>query len=121
MSKASERAQTRFVCQSCGESFLRWEGQCRACNAWNSLVETQVRAERAARHDARGGLAAAASTRLGDVGQPERRRIPVGIGEFDRVLGGGIVPGSVLLLGGEPGIGKSTLVLQAAAHVADLV
>ena len=122
MSKASGRAQTRFVCQSCGESFLRWEGQCRVCSAWNSLVETQVRAEpRTVRNESRGGLAAAASTRLVDVTEPTRRRLAVGIGELDRVLGGGLVPGSVVLVGGEPGIGKSTLVLQAAAGVAAVV
>ena len=123
MSKASGRAQTRFVCQSCGESFLRWEGQCRACSAWNSLVETQVRTEpRATSHLVVGGGGAVASpTRLVDVGEPERPRIPAGIGELDRVLGGGLVPGSVVLLGGEPGIGKSTLLLQAAAGVAALV
>src|SRR5437773_694701 len=119
MSKASARAQTRFVCQSCGESFLRWEGQCRACSAWNSLVETHVRAEpRPSRLNAGGGLAAAASTRLIDVREPERQRVPVGIGELDRVLGGGLVPGSVALLGGEPGIGKSTLLLQALSSLA---
>jgi DNA repair protein RadA/Sms len=123
MSKASGRAQTRFVCQSCGESFLRWEGQCRACSAWNSLVETQVRTEpRATSHLVVGGGGVIASaTRLVDVGEPERPRIPAGIGELDRVLGGGLVPGSVVLLGGEPGIGKSTLLLQAAAGVASLV
>jgi DNA repair protein RadA/Sms len=123
MSKASGRAQTRFVCQSCGESFLRWEGQCRACSAWNSLVETQVRTEPrpSSRLVVGGGPAAAGATRLVDVGEPERPRIPAGIGELDRVLGGGLVAGSVVLLGGEPGIGKSTLLLQAAAGVAGLV
>jgi DNA repair protein RadA/Sms len=124
MSKASSRPQTRYVCQSCGESFLRWEGQCRACSAWNSLVETQVRTEpRPSRigTSGGGGLGAASATRLADVGEPERPRLPVGIGEFDRVLGGGLVPGSLVLLGGEPGIGKSTLLLQAAAGVAALV
>jgi DNA repair protein RadA/Sms len=123
MSKASGRPQTRYVCQSCGESFLRWEGQCRACSAWNSLVETQVRTEprpsRAVGTGARAG--APIATRLVDVGEPERQRLPVGIGELDRVLGGGLVPGSVVLLGGEPGIGKSTLLLQAAAGIAALV
>src|SRR5258705_8094785 len=96
MSKASGRAQTRFVCQSCGESFLRWEGQCRACSAWNSLVETQVRTEpRVASHlVVGGGLPLAAATRLVDVGEPERPRIAAGIGELDRVLGGGLVAGS---------------------------
>src|SRR5258706_3246177 len=123
MSKASGRAQTRFVCQSCGESFLRWEGQCRACSAWNSLVETQVRSDPrpSSRLVVGGGLAMPGATRLVDVGEPERPRIPIGIGELDRVLGGGLVPGSVVLLGGEPGIGKSTLLLQAAAGIAGLV
>ena len=122
MSKASGRAQTRFVCQSCGESFLRWEGQCRACSAWNSLVETQVRSEpRPSRITAGGGLGAPVVRRLVDVGEPDRPRLPIGIGELDRVLGGGLVPGSVVLLGGEPGIGKSTLLLQAAAGIASLV
>jgi DNA repair protein RadA/Sms len=123
MSKASGRAQTRFVCQSCGESFLRWEGQCRACSAWNSLVETQVRSE--PRPQSRlvvgGGGPMPTATRLIDVGEPDRPRIPAGIGELDRVLGGGLVAGSVVLLGGEPGIGKSTLLLQAAAGIAALV
>jgi DNA repair protein RadA/Sms len=124
MSKASGRAQTRYVCQSCGESFLRWEGQCRACSAWNSLVETQVRSEpRPSRAVGTGvgGAFLTTATRLVDVGEPERARLPVGIGELDRVLGGGLVPGSVVLLGGEPGIGKSTLLLQAAAGIAGLV
>src|SRR6476660_7752722 len=120
MSKASGRAQTRFVCQSCGEAFLRREGQCRACSAWNSLVETQGRtAPRAVRPatGARPGSTSAAVT-LADVGEPDQPRLPVGIGELDRVLGGGLVPGSLVLVGGEPGIGKSTLLLQAAAGIA---
>jgi DNA repair protein RadA/Sms len=123
MSKSPGRPQTRFVCQSCGESFLRWEGQCRACSAWNSLVETQVRAvPRATRAsgarvvDPMGGLVPIA---LADVGEPSQPRLAVGIGELDRVLGGGLVPGSLVLVGGEPGIGKSTLVLQAAAGIAE--
>jgi DNA repair protein RadA/Sms len=123
VSKTASRPQTRFVCQSCGESFLRWEGQCRACSAWNSLVETQVRSEpRAARAQARhdGWTTAASPTRLDEVVEPARVRLPVGIAELDRVLGGGLVAGSVVLLGGEPGIGKSTLLLQAAAGVAAL-
>jgi DNA repair protein RadA/Sms len=123
MSKAPGRAQTRYVCQSCGEAFLRWEGQCRACSAWNSLVETVVRAEaRPARVPMGPGIGGVATaTRLGDVGPSADARLAVGIGELDRVLGGGLVPGSVVLVGGEPGIGKSTLLLQAAAGVAERV
>src|SRR4051794_36461549 len=119
MSKTASRPQTRYVCQSCGESFLRWEGQCRACSAWNSLVETQVRTEpRVSRQSPAGRVASAVPARLDEVIEPERARLPVGIGELDRVLGGGLVAGSVVLLGGEPGIGKSTLLLQVAAGVA---
>jgi DNA repair protein RadA/Sms len=114
------KAQSRYVCQSCAEVYLRWEGQCRACGAWNSLVETLVRepsrSTKSANRPAdaiRGGAVALAD--LHEAGVP---RLPVGIGEFDRVLGGGLVPGSLVLVGGEPGIGKSTLVLQAAAGLA---
>ncbi|HET7703511.1 MAG TPA: DNA repair protein RadA [Candidatus Limnocylindrales bacterium] len=121
MSKASAQPRTRYVCQSCGESFLRWEGQCRACSAWNSLVETQVRSAPRQARQSGGGPAGSSATRLADVGEPARERLPVGIDELDRVLGGGLVPGSLVLVGGEPGIGKSTLLLQAAAGVASLV
>jgi DNA repair protein RadA/Sms len=114
------RAQSRFVCQACGADYPRWEGQCRACAAWNTLVETVVTSrQRAARASGRRGpgrgpepvaLSAAAD------GPVERLR--TGLGELDRVLGGGIVPGSLLLIGGEPGVGKSTLLLQVAGGVA---
>ncbi len=114
------RPQSRYVCQACGEAFLRWEGQCRSCDAWNSLVETVVRApSRAPRGPGAarpGGVAGGARpVPLSAVGEEDLPRIPVGIGELDRVLGGGLVPGSLVLVGGEPGIGKSTLLLQAAA------
>ena len=114
------RASSRYVCQTCGESFLRWEGQCRACGAWNSLVETVVKVPtRAARSTAgRPGREVAVAVPLGAVGTADAPRISVGIAELDRVLGGGLVPGSLVLLGGEPGVGKSTLLLQAAAGVA---
>ena len=110
------RPTSRFVCQGCGEAFLRWEGQCRACGAWNSLVETVVRdTPRAGRgfHIAPDGSAAPVA--LADIGESDVPRLATGITELDRVLGGGIVPGSLVLVGGEPGIGKSTLLLQAAA------
>jgi DNA repair protein RadA/Sms len=113
------RAQSRFVCQACGADFLRWEGQCRSCAAWNTLVETVVTARAAARADA--------VRRIGTVdpvplSAPQEdaptRRLSTGMRELDRVLGGGIVPGSLLLIGGEPGVGKSTLLLQVAGGVA---
>jgi DNA repair protein RadA/Sms len=119
-SKTSGRVQTRYICQACGESFLRWEGQCRSCQAWNTLVETAIRAEpRASRVGVGPGVGGLTpTTRLDSVGIATHERLPVGLGELDRVLGGGLVPGSVILVGGEPGIGKSTLLLQAAAGVA---
>ena len=111
------RAQSRFVCQSCGAAVLRWEGQCRTCGDWNTLVETVVHdAPRQRPTTAHAGSLPVALARADD--GPDEIRRPVGIGELDRVLGGGIVAGSVVLLGGEPGIGKSTLLLQVAAGVA---
>ena len=112
------RPQSRFVCQSCAESFLRWEGQCRACGGWNTLVETVVREpSRAQRVSSRGALAGgvASPSSLAGIADADLPRLGMGIDELDRVLGGGLVPGSLVLLGGEPGIGKSTLLLQAAA------
>ncbi len=112
------RPQSRFVCQSCGETFLRWEGQCRACDGWNTLVETVVRepsrVERAGLRAATAGVAAP-PVGLAAIADADLPRLPLGIDELDRVLGGGLVPGSLVLVGGEPGIGKSTLLLQAAA------
>src|SRR5687767_7991235 len=110
-----------FACQECGAQAPKWMGRCVECGAWNSLVE-----ERASdpTTPTPGGnryaqLGAAGSARLySDVALADAARLSTGIDEFDRVLGGGIVPGSLVLLGGEPGIGKSTLLLQAAAHFA---
>ena len=110
------RPQSRYVCQSCGASVLRWEGQCRDCGAWNTLVETLVAPERARR--ASGGPGSNEPVALRDLDDPAVTRLSTGVGELDRVLGGGLVPGSAVLLAGEPGIGKSTLVLEAAAGVA---
>jgi DNA repair protein RadA/Sms len=120
MTRPAARAHSRYVCQSCAESFLRWEGQCRACGAWNSLVETVVREPRARRvpvDGASGGASAAVPAALASIVEPDVPRQPVGIAELDRVLGGGVVRGSVVLVGGEPGIGKSTLLLQVAAGI----
>lgn len=115
------KTTSRFVCQSCGDAFLRWEGQCRSCGGWNSLVETVVR-DRPGVARARAGRGALgpgpAPVALADISESDVPRLRTGFGELDRVLGGGLVPGSIVLVGGEPGIGKSTLLLQVAAGVA---
>src|SRR5579863_9442341 len=101
-----------FVCSSCGGETLKWQGQCPLCGEWNSLEQRSTARARPA--------AAAAAVSLGarTTAGSAAERLQSGEGELDRVLGGGLVPGSVILLGGEPGIGKSTLLLQVAAHVA---
>ena len=112
--------RTVFVCQECGAQSPKWLGRCADCGAWNSLVEErpqEASAPSAAGH--RYALAASSGARLySDIRIEQHARLSTGIGEFDRVLGGGVVPGSLVLLGGEPGIGKSTLLLQAAANMA---
>jgi DNA repair protein RadA/Sms len=107
-----------FICQNCGAPSPKWQGQCAACGAWNTLVGEMAPSAAAARH-ARQGAARTAladvSTSLAAEAVAEQPRLPTGSAELDRVLGGGLVPGSVTLIGGDPGIGKSTLMLQAAA------
>ena len=112
--------KTHFVCQNCGAQARKWLGRCPDCGAWNSMVEEQMRPVSDSSDGARYGLATQPSHAClyADIDITERERVASGFAEFDRVLGGGIVPGSVVLLGGEPGIGKSTLLLQAAASVA---
>ena len=106
------KPRTVFVCSACGADAPRWTGQCPSCGEWNTLASyTESRATRA-RDRAGPAVAAQPIARL--VGD-EEARLPTGFAEFDRVLGGGIVPGSVILIGGDPGIGKSTLLLQCAA------
>ena len=114
--------KTVFVCQECGAQSPKWMGRCNDCGAWNSLVE-----ERPSEPSIAGASSANRYAQLGaggaarlyaDVETANAARLTTGISEFDCVLGGGIVPGSLVLLGGEPGIGKSTLLLQAAAHFA---
>jgi len=110
--------KTLFVCQECGAQSPKWLGRCPDCSAWNSLVEERAEApalETASRYSM--GPSGKA-TLYADVEASAAVRLSSGIDELDRVLGGGIVPGSMVLLGGEPGIGKSTLLLQAAANVA---
>src|SRR5580765_1423083 len=119
----SKSPKTAFVCQECGAQSSKWLGQCRDCGAWNSLVEERPTDTAGASAGHRYAAASGASTaRLyADIEIEQQARISTGINEFDRVLGGGIVPGSLVLLGGEPGIGKSTLLLQAAANLARTV
>lgn len=109
--------RTQFVCRECGASSAKWLGQCPSCQAWNTLEEFRVpKKDSAARRPSQGMLAeTSAVAMLSTVPIDTIPRIPTGLGEFDRVLGGGMVPGSVVLIGGDPGIGKSTLLLQALA------
>ncbi|MGE0311573.1 MAG: DNA repair protein RadA [Lautropia sp.] len=110
-------ARTQFVCRDCGAVSVRWQGQCPGCGEWNTLDEVQVERGGPSRFDAL--VAPSALALLSDVPAESVPRWPTGLGEFDRVLGGGLVPGSVVLIGGDPGIGKSTLLLQALARMAE--
>jgi len=112
--------RTAFVCQQCGQNAPRWLGQCPGCEAWGTLVEEAVPEvrPRTSGRAASGAAAAAAPTPLASVASGASIRRSTGIGELDRVLGGGLVQGSVILLGGDPGIGKSTLTLQACSALA---
>jgi DNA repair protein RadA/Sms len=113
------RTKTLYVCTECGNDTPRWQGQCPACREWNTLVEEVVqRNTRGASTRQHSVPAPAAQPRaLRDVDTAEQSRWTTGLAEFDFVLGGGIVPGSVVLIGGEPGIGKSTILLQVAARL----
>jgi DNA repair protein RadA/Sms len=108
------KTATQYVCQQCGATQGKWSGKCNTCGAWESFVESQVTVARG------GGVArvAAKPEKLASVETKRLPRIDSGIGEVNQVLGGGIVPGSIMLLSGDPGIGKSTLVLQLAAQIA---
>jgi DNA repair protein RadA/Sms len=110
------KLQPRFACQQCGAVHPKWMGRCEACGAWNSLIEEVPRDAVPRGLDARGGRSLDFVALRGTGAGPPRR--PTGIAELDRVLGGGLVPGSAILVGGDPGIGKSTLLLQAAAAIA---
>ena len=121
MAKTATKIRTAYVCNDCGGEHAKWQGQCDACGAWNSLsqIALEPAAKPAARRDGWAGRAEAPKvTALKDVRHSEEARVSTGIGEFDRVLGGGLVEGAVVLVGGDPGIGKSTLLLQALAQMA---
>jgi DNA repair protein RadA/Sms len=111
------KPKKRYVCQECGSVASRWQGQCEDCSAWNSLVEEAGATVFEMKHHlASGGRQVELHGLDSDIKLPDRAT--TGISEFDRALGGGLVPGSATLLGGDPGIGKSTLLLQAAANLA---
>lgn len=124
------KQKTAFVCNDCGSDYAKWQGQCSDCGAWNSLAEIRLGPAAAGGRSAgragggaganRAGFAGALSGArvLKDIDLQELPRFSSGMGEFDRVLGGGLVPGSAILVGGNPGAGKSTLLLQTMCHLA---
>ncbi|ACT48085.1 DNA repair protein RadA [Methylotenera mobilis] len=109
------KAKTVYTCTECGANEPKWQGQCPSCHAWNTLVETIAETASTSRF---APLAETAGLqKLAEVEAAEVPRQPTGVSEFDRVLGGGLVPGGVVLIGGDPGIGKSTLLLQTLCHI----
>ena len=111
----NKKQKTRFVCQVCGADTLRWQGKCPACGEWNSLVEEVIRETK--RKADSGYVSKIEPIPLSKIEYNKDARIPTKSCEFNRVLGGGIVPGSVVLVGGDPGIGKSTLMLQEGTRL----
>lgn len=109
------KAKSIYSCTECGATSPKWQGQCPGCNEWNTLVEAV--AEKATGHRFESLAPTARLQNLSEIEARETERIPTGIGEFDRALGGGLVAGAVVLIGGDPGIGKSTLLLQALSHL----
>ena len=115
------KARSNFVCQNCGASYPKWTGKCENCGEWNTLVEQVIETKGAsavARSHSRGKILKPQSMRS-IAAEDSVRRLPTGIADLDAVLGGGILPAGVMLLAGQPGIGKSTLLMQVAAHVAE--
>src|SRR5207302_333705 len=104
------------VCSACGQETARWAGRCPGCGEWNTLVE-EARPSAARSATANAAEAALQPIPLADIAADEQRRLATGIGELDEVLGGGLVPGALVLIGGAPGIGKSTLTTMALANL----
>ncbi|MBU3736325.1 MAG: DNA repair protein RadA, partial [Methylobacterium sp.] len=107
------RTKTVYICTECGGQAPKWQGQCPSCNAWNTLVETVAEPAAGGRYRHAGLTASTHVTPLAEIEAVDMARTPTGLEELDRVLGGGVVEGGVVLIGGDPGIGKSTLLLQA--------
>jgi DNA repair protein RadA/Sms len=112
------KSKSAFQCNECGSMLSKWAGQCPECRAWNSVTELVAESRPGGRFSGYAGQLSSEIKDLSAVGRAHVDRVSVGVGELDRVLGGGIVPGSVILLGGDPGIGKSTLLLQMVAALA---
>ena len=119
-STRSKKPKTAFVCTDCGTEHKQWQGQCASCSEWNTLSRVNIGAVAGAKSGSAQGYSGSVAEvkQLNEVQAQELARIGSGIAEFDRVLGGGFVPGSVVLLGGDPGAGKSTLLLQVATQLA---
>ena len=111
------KSKTVFICKQCGNETPRWQGQCPACGAWNSIIEFEDKKTPAAKAAGRSGLSRSAPKKLKEVTGEQEIRFSTGMHELDRVLGGGGVRGSLILVGGAPGIGKSTLLLQICAYL----
>ena len=118
VSMAKAKNHTVFFCQNCGYESAKWMGQCPGCREWNTFVEEQVVTGSGKTGKAMGHIAPSKPTALSEISLKEEDRITTGIKELDRVLGGGIVAGSLTLVGGDPGIGKSTLLLQVCRNLA---
>ena len=117
---AKSKSNVVYVCQSCGAHYPRWQGRCSECGQWNSVQEEVVSSSpRPLKGVALGSTEAVQPLPLSQISAKEEERFSCGLSELDQVLGGGLVPGSLVLVGGPPGIGKSTLLLQAAAHLAE--
>ncbi len=114
------KSKTSFVCQHCGATYPKWTGKCENCGEWNSLVEQAVESGKSAVARAGSSGRVLSAQTMNDIAADDQvTRLATGFGDLDTVLGGGVLPGGVLLLAGQPGIGKSTLLLQMAAHIAE--
>jgi DNA repair protein RadA/Sms len=117
---AKTKVKTAYFCQNCGTQHPKWQGQCSACKEWNTIVEEVVQKEEVKLWSKKGADSKVKALKVADISLTNESRIKTGNTELDRVLGGGIVPGAVVLLGGEPGVGKSTLMLQLALGLKNL-
>jgi DNA repair protein RadA/Sms len=112
------KTKIKYICSNCGYESLRWLGKCPECESWNSFTEEIIETSKRKTPAFKGNVPL---HKINEITANEEERLKTGIKEFDRVLGGGLMPGSVILLGGDPGIGKSTLAMQSAANISDTV